>query len=837
MSGCMQNAVACACATVFPQPVCNQAGLPAIAYRIGDYLSIRERLLQPLPGETALAAWQPGASGDLAVQMMEWAAYLDDILTFYNERIANEAYLGTALLPQSVNHLVQLLGYRPRPALGARVQLAGLLSKGALVPVSVPKGLQVQSKPAPGQLPQLFELDAPASLQAPDVISAVASPAQAPLLSADGGSLWLAGKVTGIKAGDRLLLTNAQAITAQTMSDYAWINVTGTSPQTDPLGNSVTSVGFTTVASTLAGSGQAGSYLLLRSGQSAPLWPYGSSNASAPVIAANTADLAGPARGITAGSVALFDVADAAAGLSPTLVLVSAYAETVWFANGNGGDPTAPPAAANTPAVPIPHAHLQFTPALGAQWSSNAGSVTLRFAWTPVGQLVPVQPGAASLNYTGGNGALVVAAGAAAFPTTAVPVLLEDPLRNGASAVCTPVAGTPGAVTLGQLSTLPAAGLASPVDVLFNLMPFSRGKTVASEVLGSGNPSVAGQDFTLAQSPVTYQADPASVSGNGFSSTVRVSVNGVQWQEVQSFYGQTPNAQVFVLYEDDAGSTHVTFGDGANGARLPTGTNNVVATYRTGAGAQAPAAETLTVVQTPSPGLKGVRNPLPPTGGMDADPQARLSSLAPASVLTFNRAVALDDYAAIAATAAGVTQAVAGYMFDPVSQRPVVALWIAGDADAVAQAGSALAGIAMPNQGLRIKAATPIESRLGLTYVRDPRTDDATVQAALTTALLDPDAGLLGTYVLGIGQAVYESQIAQACLAVPGVTAIHDVSFKAVGRFIPFILRWSGGRFAAYGQAAQPAPCSGQRFDPGAGNYFSVPDDGQHLTLNGAAAS
>ena len=57
---------------------------------------------------------------------------------------------------------------------------------------------------------------------------------------------------------------------------------------------------------------------------------------------------------------------------------------------------------------------------------------------------------------------------------------------------------------------------------------------------------------------------------------------------MQSFYGQPTNAQVFVLREDDQGQTHVTFGDGVNGALLPTGTNNIVATYRYGAGAAAP---------------------------------------------------------------------------------------------------------------------------------------------------------------------------------------------------------------------------------------------------------
>ena len=72
---------------------------------------------------------------------------------------------------------------------------------------------------------------------------------------------------------------------------------------------------------------------------------------------------------------------------------------------------------------------------------------------------------------------------------------------------------------------------------------------------------------------------------------------------------------------------------------------------------------------------------------------------------------------------------------------------------------------------------------------------------------------------------------------MPGVIAIHTVSFGPVVRFIPLILRLSASRLTRYGQPAMTAPCTGQRFDPGAGSYFSVPDDGQHLILNGATSS
>ena len=72
--------------------------------------------------------------------------------------------------------------------------------------------------------------------------------------------------------------------------------------------------------------------------------------------------------------------------------------------------------------------------------------------------------------------------------------------------------------------------------------------------------------------------------------------------------------------EDEQGQTHVVFGDGKNGARLPTGVNNVVASYRYGSGAAVPAAGSLTVVLKPQPGLRSIKNPVAVGGGSRPGP-------------------------------------------------------------------------------------------------------------------------------------------------------------------------------------------------------------------------
>jgi hypothetical protein len=150
---------------------------------------------------------------------------------------------------------------------------------------------------------------------------------------------------------------------------------------------------------------------------------------------------------------------------------------------------------------------------------------------------------------------------------------------------------------------------------------------------------------------------------------------------------------------------------------------------------------------------------------------------------------------------------------------------------------TALAGTAIPNQPLSILAATPVTAVLSLTYLRDPNIADAAIQAGLTTALVDPVLGLLGAANTGIGRPVYDSQIAAACLAVPGVAAIHDVSLTTEGGrfFYPIII--TGGRLRRVGGATTTTGCTGNRHSPGAGKYFSVPNDPQHLILSGVLAS
>jgi Baseplate J-like protein len=829
---------------VFPTVVFNVPAQPSITYRWGDYDGFRNALLQPsqppLPAEMQFSkpdgtlVWRPAPGvSDLALQIAEWWAYLADILTLYAERAANQAYLRTADLPESLPRLVPILGHRPRPAIGAQLTLAAQARSPR--PVLLPQGLQVQSKPGPGQQPQVFELSAATTIQpiAPIATVPPTTPMPAPLPASGPAptpaaplavQMVLSGKPSGFKLGDEVLLLGAGW--AGQSGNWALGTVAGLTPA-----GSNTTVALSLTASG-GGTGPAGaaSWRLLKAASSSPLYPY----LTPPLVPWGPGpilnnvgqwyvELASVVRSIAPGDLILVENPTPGSTAAPTLGFVTGVKEWISYAN-NPTDPMVwPPAGSppNTPdpAVPIPHTVVLFYTEGALQ--GDPSTLLLRYGYSDVGTLIdaPVTGATQTASVT------LDPAGLAASGLTAnSPVLVADANGDGATATV----GAGGVVTVDPSAPV----LLPPIQALGNLLPFTRGKTVTQEVLGSGNAAVAGQDFTLKNTPVTYLADQPGVSGPGYSSTVTLWVNGVQWQEVPNFYGQPPNAQVFTTYEDTSGNTHVLGGDGTAGARFPTGNGNLVANYRIGSGAALPPPTSVTVLMQPQPGLSAVVNPVPPYGGADADAPDDLRSRAPQTVVTFGRAVSVDDYAAIAAATPGVARVSAAYAFDTAQQRPVVTLWVGDNANAVTVARQAITPVSDPNKPIAISAANPVTMAITLTFVFDPRYQGTAVAAALQTALTDPATGLFGTGVVQIGQAFYDSQIYACCLAVPGVQAVHDLVVTIGPPRLRFHV-WQLPSVWAGGLRVQPAAttgCTGHRYDPGPDGYFVLASGSPVLT-------
>jgi uncharacterized phage protein gp47/JayE len=88
--------------------------------------------------------WNVTSEGDFGVVLLELFGYCSDILSYYTDRVAQEAYLPTATQRQSLLNIAQLLGYTPSngtPAVGT----VTFITANPGPAVVIPAGTQLQS--------------------------------------------------------------------------------------------------------------------------------------------------------------------------------------------------------------------------------------------------------------------------------------------------------------------------------------------------------------------------------------------------------------------------------------------------------------------------------------------------------------------------------------------------------------------------------------------------------------------------------------------------------------------------------------------------------------------
>jgi predicted phage baseplate assembly protein len=304
-----------------------------------------------------------------------------------------------------------------------------------------------------------------------------------------------------------------------------------------------------------------------------------------------------------------------------------------------------------------------------------------------------------------------------------------------------------------------------------NVARATHGETV-NEVFGNGDASQANQTFTLKRPPLTYVAAPTAT---GAESTLAVRVNNFEWEEVPSLYGAGPTDQDYIVRLEDDGTTRVTFGDGVTGARLPSGNQNVTATYRTGIGLNGNVdAGSLTLLQTRPPGIRSVTNPLAASGAADPETLDDARQNAPLKVLTLDRIVSLEDYENFARAFAGIGKAQAVALWS--ADRYVVYLTIAGAGGAAVDPESALYTSLL---GAIDQAHDPVQQVLVANYqplffdieaqvlVDQPRYVEADVFAAVTTALQNA----FSFEARSFAQPVTASEVTAVIQSVSGVIA------------------------------------------------------------------
>jgi predicted phage baseplate assembly protein len=201
-----------------PLSILNRPGLHEIRYRVGTHRAFLETMVARLSshhladGRRPLHRLSTRAPDDPALALLDAWATVADVLTFYQERIANEGYLLTATERRSVLELARLVGYRLRPGVAASVYLAFTLDKG--MDIHVPAGTRARSVPGPDELPQAFETDEPLHARTGwNVLLPRRSRPQLPRPAPVGPGtrdLWVAGTASGLEPGDTLLFACGQ---------------------------------------------------------------------------------------------------------------------------------------------------------------------------------------------------------------------------------------------------------------------------------------------------------------------------------------------------------------------------------------------------------------------------------------------------------------------------------------------------------------------------------------------------------------------------------------------------------------------------------------------------
>lgn len=226
-----------------PQHENNFPGLPAIAYRTGTWATFKQSMLARLSSADypALAALKTRDDDDFSIALLDASSVMLDILTFYQERLANESYLRTATQLQSLTELSRLIGYQPAPGVGASVYLSFMLQAATGLPtdpsttaITIPKGTQVQSVPAQGQTPQTFETSADILAKADwNALAVQTGVTWAP--QTGDTAVYLQGTTTQLQPGDAILVVGDERL--QGIGSQRWDLRLVTEVETDSIKN------------------------------------------------------------------------------------------------------------------------------------------------------------------------------------------------------------------------------------------------------------------------------------------------------------------------------------------------------------------------------------------------------------------------------------------------------------------------------------------------------------------------------------------------------------------------------------------------------------------------
>lgn len=822
------------------QPTANRPNLSAIAFRAGDHSSFKASMLTSLSSSAypALARLRTREDDDFSVALIDAWASACDVLTFYQERLANEAYMGTATERLSIGELARLIGYRLHPGSAAETDLVILMEDppGAapdVTDLTVPAGTRVQSQPGPDEVAQVFETIA--DLQARVGWNALRARQTRPALPRNGDtSMWVAGNAA-LSVGDVLLFVTQDRMDTAASPLWDRRRVTAVEPAADGTRTRVRWQGALANVGTDPAPGMGVFHLRDRAslfGFNAPHPQVLSDDQRARYGFVDDSDWAFSFAGTTRLHLDNIYKGFVAGGW---MLLEAPDGTSQAFRIGAVADDTRADYAISGKALRVDvdtdGAALGDVEDVYRGVSIYGGSVELPLAEAPIedwvtgaqivlDREVPDLPEGRRLVIKGhrpllevrvrelllleegtfaprtlqqGDRLTLIAPPIPFFHVFVFRVRLQDgttglisgqpdnytilPPSEGAEALAIPAvlkevqAGDPGHSVVVLEDALEAALDRTSLTVHANVARAAHGEGT-TEILGHGDPSQPFQKFLLKQAPVTHRL---AQTETGVDSTLSIRIDGVEWDEVPDLYQRGPSARVFKTALTDEGHTIVEFGDGVSGARPTPGRDNIVAHHSKGLGA----AGNLRAGQLKLPldrplGMKEADNPLPATGGADAEVMSEARRNAPIYTLTLGRVVSLTDYRDFALGFPGIAKAEARWVWQGETRRIVVT--VAGVQGAEVATGStthtsllgAFRKLGDPLVSVDLLSYAPAHFRLGLRVTVDPAHDGGTVAAALEAHLRRAFAFEARDF----GEMLSLAEIAAAAHQVPGVLAV-----------------------------------------------------------------
>jgi hypothetical protein len=874
-----------------PQGELNPPAQPAIAYRTGTWNTFKQSMLARLSSSDfpALAGLKSRSDDDFSIALLDASSVVMDILTFYQERLANESYLRTATRYYSVTQIGALIGYRPLPGVAASVHVAFALTSAPGQPpnllnsaISIPAGTTIQSVPAQGQKPQTFQTST--DILGKSQWNALAVQTGNPWTPNKGDtSIYLDGVSTQLQPGDAFLIVGDER--RQDKFSTNWDLRLVSSVQPDPVKQRTLVTWLEPLGFVGEPSSQSPRFYALR--QRASLYGY---NAASPLLLASDTQkslkdvgLIGPSALGNTDWLFGYDSVNAAHYSDEQIVDLDAVYGRI---TPNGWLVLIVPDQ-NTIRTPAGYAHLYGIQSVTTTTRSDYGisaKVTriatdtydslnnyslLTRVTSALAQSEQLTPAEQPLNYplygtiidldgvrddlssikaialNGKSQKLTLNAG---MELTFTPFDGTDKVTLNAGDVLTVLDppptdfnadgtvpswsdyttaveftvadpnGRPGTVNVPlsafglaasdnsdaivqEFALVSSVTLISPPKALAprtrivlknplmhcyeratttlnaNVGAATAGSPV-TELLGSGSAATPNQAFTLKQSPLTYvsAATPA-----GTATSLSISANGATWAEVPSLYNQQPAAQAYDVTNLTGGSAAVQFGDGVEGATLPTGQYNIVATYRVGIGAatNVAAGSITTLVDRPL-GVSGVTNPSAATGGQDAESIDDIRTNASKSMLTLGRAVSITDYENFAASFPGIAKAHALWIQSGLSRGVFLTLAAVGGVQLKADDATLLNLVAAlrsyGNPHVNVFAQSFCETLFSFNadIAYDPRCDSSVVQISIRSLVNTTYSFTSRSFSQGISA----DEIAARIQGVTGVVAVNVTKLK-----------------------------------------------------------